>query len=124
MYRTHLCTWNDCSGIDYNTNLVTLVPLYPTLIANFRVWIYSGDADACVPWTGSEEWTRNLYPGVAPQKPWHPWNYGNGITGGFAVNYNANFSFVTVKHAGHLVPQYEPEAALALFNAFLKGSPL
>jgi len=116
--------WADCSNIHYTSNLDSLLPLYPTLISNYRVLIYSGDADACVPWTDSDDWTFNLYPGRTPLRAWHPWSYGGRYTGGYAVRYNANFTFLTVKHAGHLVPQYEPEAALAFFTAFIRGTPL
>ena len=35
-------TWSDCSGIDYNANLVSLLPTYPKLIQNMNVVIYSG----------------------------------------------------------------------------------
>jgi len=64
-------TWSDCSGIDYHSNLVSLLPTYPKLIANMNVLIYSGDADACVPWNGSYNWTRNL--GFEETLAWQPW---------------------------------------------------
>jgi len=122
--NTTVTRWADCSRITYSSNLDSLLPLYPTLIANYRVLIYSGDADACVPWTDSDDWTRHLY-SATPRRAWHPWNYAGGAyTGGFAVDYNANFTFLTVKHAGHLVPQYEPEASLHFFTEFLAGNPL
>ena len=36
------------------------VTLYPDLVKNIRVLIYNGDADACVPYKGNEEWTEGL----------------------------------------------------------------
>ena len=63
--------WTDCSGINYDANLVTLIPTYPKLIANMNVLIYSGDADACVPWNGSYNWTRHL--GYTETEAWRPW---------------------------------------------------
>lgn len=33
----------------------------------------------------------------------------------------ANFTFVTIKDAGHMVPQYQPQRALELFRRFLAG---
>ena len=32
-----------------------LLPLYAELIAKYRILIYSGDVDACVPYYGTEE---------------------------------------------------------------------
>ena len=69
--KAPVSTWSDCSGIDYTDNLVSLLPTYPKLISNMNVLIYSGDADACVPWNGSYNWTRNL--GFEETLPWQPW---------------------------------------------------
>jgi len=118
-----LQSWGECYGIDYDNNIVSLLPLYPKLIANMNVLIYSGDADACVPWNGSYNWTRNL--GIPETTAWQPWMVtagGNSWTGGFATQWGKNFSFVTIKHAGHMVPQFEPEAAFTFYSAFLKGT--
>ena len=41
-------------------------------------------------------------------------------TGGFVTRWGANFTFVTIKHAGHMVPAFEPEAAITFYSAFLK----
>jgi len=119
--------WTVCAGVDYSRDTVSLIPRYPMLISNFRVLIFSGDADACVPWTGSEEWTRNL--GYKVKTAWYPWTVsagGNTWTAGFATEYDTakGFSYWTIKHAGHMVPQYEPEAALYFFSHFLTGTPL
>lgn len=39
--------WSICTGsINYNSNIVSLLPLYPTLIKDYRVTIYNGDVDA------------------------------------------------------------------------------
>ena len=35
-------TWNPCSDLDYDTNLVSLIPDYPKLISHMNVLIYSG----------------------------------------------------------------------------------
>ena len=32
-------------------------PLYGTLAKKYRLLIFSGDSDGCVPFTGSAEWT-------------------------------------------------------------------
>jgi hypothetical protein len=116
--------WAACASIDYDSNLVSLLPLYPTLIDNYRVLIYSGDADACVPHNGSEEWVRQL--GIAVKNSWHQWSVtagGQTFTGGFVVEYGSNgLRYVTVKHAGHMVPQFEPEKAFVMFQNWLTNA--
>ena len=37
-----------------------LRPLYKTLAQKYRLLIFSGDSDGCVPFTGSAEWTAGL----------------------------------------------------------------
>jgi len=114
-----------CPGVDYNANLVSLLPTYPDLIKAYRVLIYSGDADACVPYNGSQEWTRKL--GIAPTNPWHSYyvnSGGSNHVGGYVTNYGTNFQYVTIKHAGHMVPKFEPETAFYMFSQWLNNKPL
>jgi carboxypeptidase C (cathepsin A) len=121
----NLPSWTVCPGVDYNANLVSLLPTYPDLIKAYRVLIYSGDADACVPYNGSEEWTRKL--GIAPTNPWHSYyvnSGGSNHVGGYVTNYGTNFQYVTIKHAGHMVPKFEPETAFYMFSQWLNNKPL
>jgi len=121
--NSNLRSWGECYGINYNTNLVSLLPLYPKLISNMNVLIYSGDADACVPWNGSYNWTRHL--GLTETTAWRPWTFTTpqkSWTGGFVTQWGKNFTFITIKHAGHMVPQFEPEASIVFYSAFLKGT--
>ena len=92
---------------------------YPALIQRVdRVLIYSGDFDAQVPHGGTEAWTRGL--GLKPVEAWRPWSV-DGVVAGNVVQYEKNFSFVTVRGAGHLVPKYQPHAAINLLRRFLRG---
>ncbi|KAG0471310.1 hypothetical protein HPP92_015856 [Vanilla planifolia] len=50
---------------------------------------------------------------------WRAW-YAGGEVGGYVVGYRG-LVFATVRAAGHLVPMYQPERALALFKSFLGG---
>lgn len=43
--------------------------------------------------------------------------------GGWTQQY-AGLNFVTVRGAGHEVPLHRPKEALALFKAFISGTPL
>ncbi len=42
-------------GMNYVKTAGNLLPLYAQLIAKYRMLIYSGDVDACVPYWGTEE---------------------------------------------------------------------
>ena len=78
--------------------------------------IYSGDADGCVPYVGTEEWTREL--GFQQLEAWRPWLSGtnhnetcqNCVTAGYVTTYSAgpshNFTFLTIKGAGHSAFQH------------------
>ena len=68
--------WTECYNLRYNRSIPSLLgDVYPRLIANMNVLIYSGDADACVPWNGSYNWTRHLAADerVRETEAWRPW---------------------------------------------------
>ena len=50
--------------------------------------------------------------GYAEVNGWAPWNvegaHGSYL-GGYRINYAHNFSYVTVRGAGHMVPETRPE---------------
>ena len=106
-----------------------LRPLYKTLAAKYRLLIFSGDTDMCVPYIGTEEWTSEL--GFEQTEAWRPWLSGTNdctnatITSGYVTNYDAgtghNFTFLTVKGAGHMVPEFKPVAAKAMLDRFFAG---
>jgi len=95
-------------------------------VGKYRTLIYSGDADACVPYYGTEEWTQGL--GQAITKDWHSWttnfNSGHSGVGGYVVNFAPDFTFITIKGAGHMVPTYKPLPALTFFQRWLAGQPI
>ena len=102
--QVNLTSWSDCVALAYDESIFDILPLYPDLIKAYRVLIYSGDADSCVPYYGSGEWTRGL--GLPVTKPWHSFRVTNGGSthvGGYVTSYANGFQFVTVKHAGHMV---------------------
>jgi hypothetical protein len=107
---------------------VDMRPLYLELAQRLRVVIYSGDVDAQVPPPGSERWVRGL--GLAEEERWRPWVVG-GIVAGGVTAYDvpdaadgAGISFVTLRGAGHGVPQHRPQATLAMLGAMVAGEPL
>mmetsp|Transcript_53615 Transcript_53615/g.126098 ORF Transcript_53615/g.126098 Transcript_53615/m.126098 type:complete len:336 (-) Transcript_53615:173-1180(-) len=62
-------------GMTYNWGPASvsgdLRPLYKKLIQKYRMLIYSGDTDGCVPEWGTEQWVREL--GFKEKKAWRPW---------------------------------------------------
>jgi len=108
-----LCT----SKLQYSRIQPSLLPDYRDfLIPKIRVLIYNGDGDACVPYNGNEEWTSGL--GIPATSAWHAWTIDRQVQG-YATTYQSNFAFVTIKGAGHMVPQTHPKAGLEMFNRFL-----
>jgi len=106
-----------------------LRPLYKRLASKYRMLIYSGDTDACVPYWGTEEWTRDL--GFKTKKPWRPWHAEHlsrpgSQRAGYVIEYDApspgQFTFATIQGAGHLVPTYKPHFALSMIERFLANT--
>merc|ERR1712139_270567 len=78
---------------------------------------------------GNEEWIYQLESqGVLKEKEaWSPWFTSNKASpAGYVTKYSVpgshqDFSFATVRLAGHMVPQFFPEAALTLISTFLEA---
>jgi serine carboxypeptidase-like clade 1 len=114
----HICT----DKINYDANTASLIPLYPTLIRTYRTMIFNGDVDGCVPFIGNEQWTSGL--GFKVKEAWRPWMVNDQVAG-YVTEYEENdFKFVTVKGSGHMVPQYRPVTAWAMFHRFINNMPL
>merc|ERR1711957_685888 len=96
-------------GISFLAEIKRLAETYPFLV-------YSGDADAQIPHTSSEMWTSTL--GFTEVEPYQMWTL-NKYVQGYVTRYQHNFTFVTVKGAGHMVPLYRPAAAQAMVSRFV-----
>ncbi|KAG9447472.1 hypothetical protein H6P81_013600 [Aristolochia fimbriata] len=114
-------SWDLCTGrisfyhdagsmINYHRNLTT---------KGYRALVFSGDHDMCVPFTGSQAWTRSM--GYQVIDEWRPW-YFNEQVAGYTQGYANDLTFLTVKGAGHTVPEYKPQEALAFYSRWLAGS--
>jgi hypothetical protein len=105
-----------------------------TLAQKYRLLIYSGDSDGCVPHVGTEEWTAAL--GFPVTQEWRPWvcdtsatgyNVSSGKAVGYVVQFggeSVDFRFATVMGAGHEVPTFKPIPAFAMIKRFQDGKPL
>lgn len=61
------------------------------------------------------------------KRAWHAWSVPGeegAYVGGYAIEYANNFTFATVRGAGHMVPETRSEAAFAMFQKFLTGKSL
>ena len=87
---------------------------YPDL----NVWIFSGTDDAVLSTLGTMRWINLL--GFTVETKWKQWKVNNQVAG-YAQKYKEGLVIVTVKGAGHMVPQDQPSSAFGLVSAFFKG---
>jgi len=118
--------WTICSDIvQYSKNTFSVIDIYQSLIkANKKILVYSGDVDGAVPYVGTEAWINSMH--LEVNSLWQEWfipaDDGSQVAG-YVTEY-AGLTFTTVKGAGHMVPQYKPEAAYYMFSNFIAGKPL
>ena len=107
-----------------------LRPLYKRLAKKYRMLIYSGEVDSCVPYYASEDWTSSM--GFAVRQPWTAWHSPSldapnksTIRAGYCTEYhtgnasNPRFTFLTVAGSGHMVPKDKAPQALSMIRTFL-----
>jgi len=121
-------TWSICSDAineRYDRTSESMVPIHKFLLSHgIRVLIYSGDTDFAVPYLDSQFWTSTA--GLTETRAWHQWAYtdtsGRQVAGS-ATEYKEGLTFVTVRGAGHMVPQYAPQQAFEMLTRFLNNRP-
>uniref|UniRef100_A0A0D9XY96 Carboxypeptidase n=1 Tax=Leersia perrieri TaxID=77586 RepID=A0A0D9XY96_9ORYZ len=116
-------SWLICTDVlDFHHDAGSMISYHKNLTGQgYRAFIYSGDHDMCVPYTGSEAWTKSLGYGVVDS--WRPWHV-NGQVSGYTQGYEHGLTFATIKGAGHTVPEYKPQESLAFYSRWLAGSKL
>ena len=114
-------TWQDGDWSKYTSTQTSLIPYYKEWVNKYRILIYYGDVDSGVPYNGGEEWTVSL--GYPIKESWRPWSTnGAELMAGYVQIFdtnNTNFTYCTVRGAGHMVPQFKPEEALKMYEIFL-----
>ncbi|KAL7228130.1 hypothetical protein ACSBR2_006949 [Camellia fascicularis] len=116
-------TWSLCaSDISYYHDAGSMIPYHKNLTAQgYRALIFSGDHDMCVPYTGSQAWTRSL--GYKIIDEWRPWMTNDQVAG-YTQGYDNGLTFLTIKGAGHTVPEYKPREALHFYSNWLEGKQI
>jgi len=111
--------WALFGNITYGSELEFMIPLFQKFInqTNWRILVYSGDADSAVPFIGTQRWIQCLEQPIT--RDWTRWYYQENIAGGF-IEYEG-ISFLTVKGSGHMVPWYTPDLAYAFFERWLQN---
>ncbi|PNX89921.1 serine carboxypeptidase 20-like protein, partial [Trifolium pratense] len=73
--------WNLCTGqLRYIHDLGSMIPYHKKLTSKgYRALIYSGDHDMCVPFTGTEAWTRSI--GYKIVDEWRSWSVNDQVAG-------------------------------------------
>jgi cathepsin A (carboxypeptidase C) len=117
--------WKECNTevnqmfkLDWMKNFDVKIP---SMLKNgHTALIYAGDVDFICNWRGNKAWTQRL--------KWHgskefndaedqEWKVDGEVMG--EVRHAEGLTFAKVHKAGHMVPQDQPKAALAMLNQFL-----
>lgn len=102
--------------------------IYQALAPTLRILVFSGDADTCVPYLGTEAAIDSL--GFAPLSPafrqWLVNDTSQPQIAGYVRAYASGnqLQYGTVKGAGHMVATWAPVQALHLFTSFITNTPL
>ena len=118
-------TFHFSTGLNYNFTRYSLLDAYnATLIKEFRIMQYSGDADPCVPHVGTQRWIASL--AMPVDRDWRPYTApGTMAVTGYVTTYlGGDFTFATVRDAGHMAPRYKPRELLYLFDQWLQKKPI
>ena len=115
------------TGLHYNFTAYSLLDVYnSTLTKELRIMQFSGDADPCVPYVGTERWIESLHMKVSV--PWRPWTAPNTMpVSGYVTTFDTSgggFTFTTMRNAGHMVPRYKPKESKYMISKWLKGEKL
>ncbi|XP_064477212.1 lysosomal protective protein-like [Ornithodoros turicata] len=85
-----------------------------------RALIYNGDFDSVCDYLGDEWFVDSL--GYEATSGYNPW-FVDGQVAGYYRTHKGNLTFLTVKGAGHMVPEDKPQEALQMITRFLKNEP-
>ncbi|CAG0880220.1 unnamed protein product [Darwinula stevensoni] len=112
--------WDICSQdilLSYGRVYETMEPQFHRLLKHYRGLVYNGDIDMACNFLGDEWFVNSLNLQVTnPRKPW----YFNNQVAGFVKRFH-NLDLLTIKGAGHMVPEDKPGQAFKMIASFLYG---
>ena len=111
---------DDGDGFNYKSDTPALMPFYRQVIENstLRVLVYNGDTDPGLNSFYAQNWTSAL--GYHEEQSWRPWTLdGRQKMGGYVTRYKGGLDFLTIRGAGHMVPEYKSAASLEFVSRWL-----
>ena len=111
--------WSQCFNINYDMS--DSYKFYSETMLKYRdvkVWVFSGTEDGVLPTLGTMRWINKL--GFTIDTKWKQWNVGDQVAG-YVQSYKEGLVIVTVKGAGHMVPQDQRASAYNMVTAFFNG---
>lgn len=120
----HFYSFDNAEGFVYRSTEKSVMPFYRHLAleTDVRVLIYNGDTDPGLNTIVAQNWTNAL--GLATRAKWRPWTVdGRQRVGGYVTEFEGDFSFLTIRGAGHMVPEYKPEASFEFLQRWLRNEP-
>ncbi|XP_071508716.1 lysosomal protective protein-like [Diadema antillarum] len=117
--------WQVCSDAvegNYTRVYQTVAPQFTSLLgqSQLRALVYNGDVDVVCNFLADQWFMKDLQ--LTEVNPRRPWKVDNQVAG--FVHQFSNASFVTVKGAGHMVPQWRPAQSYHMIMQFLSNQPL
>jgi serine carboxypeptidase-like clade 2 len=114
--------WIPFGSIYYSNSTANMMPLYQKFCdqaSNWRILVFSGEADSVVSFIGTERWINCL--GRPITKDFRAWYYMNQ-TAGTVQDFDC-LTFLTIKGVGHMVPYYNPELGYEFFVRWIQKRP-
>eukprot|EP00463_Aulacantha_scolymantha_P006171 TRINITY_DN7732_c0_g1_i1.p2 TRINITY_DN7732_c0_g1~~TRINITY_DN7732_c0_g1_i1.p2 ORF type:complete len:93 (+),score=17.99 TRINITY_DN7732_c0_g1_i1:248-526(+) len=82
--------------------------------------VYNGDTDPGLNSFRAQNWTASI--GLREKESWRGWTTdGKRMMGGYVTTYEGDFKYVTIRGAGHMVPEFKPRAALEMLSRYLQN---
>ena len=112
------------NGEDFTYTLLNpdIISWYKEVLSKdlLRILIYNGDTDPAITVYQAEQWTREM--GFQEIQTWRAWTTDScQRMGGNVIRYEHGLDFLTIKGAGHMVPEFKPEVSLEFITRWIRN---